>query len=61
MADDERISEVYAKKGAKVFDLDEATVEKWRVIARGTAWKDYAKKTPLSAELLKLAEGIQLS
>jgi TRAP-type transport system periplasmic protein len=61
MADDERISEVYAKKGAKVFDLDEATVEKWRVIARGTAWKDYAQKTPLSAELLKLAEGIQLS
>ena len=34
MADDERISEVYAKKGAKVFDLDEATVEKWRAIAR---------------------------
>src|SRR6516165_445543 len=61
MADDERISEVYVKKGAKVFDLDEATVEKWRAIARNTAWKDYAQKTPLSAELLKLAEGIQLS
>src|SRR5262244_87252 len=61
MADDERISEVYAKKGAKVFDLDEATVEKWRAIARDTAWKDYAQKTPLSAELLKLAEGIRLS
>ena len=61
MADDERISEVYAKKGAKVFDLDEATVDKWRAIARDTAWKDYAQKTPLSAELLKLAEGIQLS
>jgi TRAP-type C4-dicarboxylate transport system substrate-binding protein len=61
MADDERISEVYTKKGAKVFDLDEATVEKWRAIARDTAWKDYAQKTPLSAELLKLAEGIQLS
>src|SRR5215831_3784635 len=57
MADDERISEVYTKRGAKVFDLDEATVEKWRAIARDTAWKDYAQKTPLSAELLKLAEG----
>jgi len=44
-----------------VFDLDEATVEKWRAIARDTAWKDYAQKTPLSAELLKLAEGIPLS
>jgi hypothetical protein len=61
IADDERISEVYAKKGAKVFDLDEATVDKWRAIARDTAWKDYAQKTPLSAELLKLAESIQLS
>jgi hypothetical protein len=61
MADDERISEVYTKRGAKVFDLDDAIVEKWRAIARETAWKDYAQRTPLSAELLKLAEGVQLS
>ncbi len=56
IADDEKVAEVYAKKGAKVADLDEATVEKWRALARPTAWKDYASKTPLSAELLKLAE-----
>lgn len=61
IADDERISEVYSKRGAKIFDLDEATVDKWRAIARDTAWKDYAQKTPLSAELLKLAEGVQIS
>jgi TRAP-type transport system periplasmic protein len=61
MADDEKVAEVYAKKGAKVADLDEATVEKWRAIARPTAWKDYAGKTPLSAELLKLAEGVNAS
>jgi TRAP-type C4-dicarboxylate transport system substrate-binding protein len=61
MADDQKVADVYSKKGAKVFDLDEATVDKWRAIARETAWKDYAAKTPLSAELLKLAEGIQLS
>ena len=58
MADDKAVAEVYAKKGAKVADLDEATVEKWRAIARETAWKDYAGKTPLSAELLKLAEAV---
>jgi TRAP-type transport system periplasmic protein len=46
MADDQKVTDVYAKKGAKVFDLDEATVEKWRAIARDTAWKDYAQKTP---------------
>ena len=61
MADDQRISEVYAKRGAKVFDLDEATVEKWRAIARDTAWKDYAQKTPLAAELLKDAQGVHVS
>jgi hypothetical protein len=61
MADDQKVADVFAKKGAKVFDLDEATVDKWRAIARETAWKDYAGKTSLSAELLKLAEGIQLS
>ena len=61
MADDEKVADVYARKGAKVSDLDEATVEKWRAIARGTAWKDYAAKTPLSAELLKLAEGVNVS
>ena len=61
MADDKTVADVYAKKGAKVLDLDEKTVDKWRTIARDTAWKDYAQKTPLSAELLKLAEGIQIS
>jgi TRAP-type C4-dicarboxylate transport system substrate-binding protein len=57
-ADDRKVAEVYAKKGAKVADLDEATVEKWKAIARDTAWKDYASKTALSAELLKLAEQV---
>src|SRR5499427_6470812 len=61
MADDQKVAEVYSKKGAKVADLDEATVDKWRAIARDTAWKDYAQKTALSAELLKLAEQIQVS
>jgi TRAP-type C4-dicarboxylate transport system substrate-binding protein len=58
IADDEGVAKVYSGKGAKVADLDEAIVEKWRNIARGTAWKDYAEKTPLSAELIKLAEGV---
>jgi TRAP-type C4-dicarboxylate transport system substrate-binding protein len=61
MADDEQVADVYAKKGAKVSDLEEATVEKWRMIARDTAWKDYAAKSPLSAELLKLAQGVGVS
>jgi len=61
MADDQKVANVYAKKGAKVLDLSEAAVDKWRGIARTTAWKDYADKTALSAELLKLAEQVPIS
>jgi TRAP-type C4-dicarboxylate transport system substrate-binding protein len=60
-ADDLKVADVYTKKGAKVADLDEATVDKWRAIARDTAWKDYAQKSTLSAELLKLAEQVHVS
>ena len=58
MADDQKVAEVYIKKGAKVADLDEAIVEKWRAIARDTAWKDYADRTPLAADFLKLATAV---
>lgn len=53
--DDNTVAQVYEKAGAKVYDLDAATVGKWRDIARDTAWKDYAAKTPNTAKLLKLA------
>jgi TRAP-type C4-dicarboxylate transport system substrate-binding protein len=61
IADDKNVAEVYGKKGAKVLDLDDAIVDKWRAIARDTAWKDYAGKTALSAELIKLAEAVHVS
>jgi len=44
--------------GAKVAELDTATVGKWRDIARDTAWKDYGAKTAVSAKLLKLASDV---
>ena len=61
IADDQKVADVYKAKGATIVDLDEKTVDKWRNIARDTAWKDYAQKTELSAELLKLAEGVNVS
>ncbi|WP_022722714.1 TRAP transporter substrate-binding protein DctP [Rhodopseudomonas sp. B29] len=54
-ADDIEVGKVYEKAGAKVEKLDAATVDKWRAIARDTAWKDYAARTPTAANLLKLA------
>lgn len=58
MADDEEVANVYRKAGAKVVDLDAAALEKWRVLSRDTAWKDYAAKSANCAKLLKLAEDV---
>jgi TRAP-type C4-dicarboxylate transport system substrate-binding protein len=54
--DDQQVAAVYTKTGAKVVDLDKATVKKWQDIARVTAWKDYGEKNENCAKLLKLAE-----
>ncbi len=55
-ADDKMAAEIYAKAGAKVYDMDEATLKKWQVIARETAWKDFAEKSESCAALLKAAQ-----
>ncbi|MFZ4480538.1 MAG: TRAP transporter substrate-binding protein DctP [Rhodoferax sp.] len=55
-ADDKAAAEIYAKAGAKVYDMDEATLKKWQVIARETAWKDFAEKSESCAALLRAAQ-----
>ena len=55
-ADDKIAADVYAKAGAKVWDLDDATVRKWQAIARDTAWKDYGERGEAEAALLKAAQ-----
>ncbi len=55
-ADDKVAAEVYAKAGAKVYDLDDATLRKWQAIARDTAWKDYAERSESCAALMAAAQ-----
>ncbi len=55
-ADDKLAADVYAKAGAKVYDLDEATVRKWQAIARDTAWKDYADRSETCKSLMAAAQ-----
>ncbi|HEY4066158.1 MAG TPA: TRAP transporter substrate-binding protein DctP [Burkholderiaceae bacterium] len=55
-ADDKIAADVYAKAGAKVFDMDDATLKKWQVIARDTAWKDFGERSESCAALLKAAQ-----
>jgi TRAP-type C4-dicarboxylate transport system substrate-binding protein len=55
-ADDQAVAGVYAKAGAKVFDLDDATLRKWQSIARGNAWKDFGERNETCAKLLAAAQ-----
>jgi len=54
-ADDVAVADVYAKKGAKVADLDDAALAKWQVLAK-PVWKDYADKSETCAKLLAAAQ-----
>ncbi|MDM4766580.1 TRAP transporter substrate-binding protein DctP [Pelomonas sp. SE-A7] len=55
-ADDKLCAEVYAKAGAKVYDLDEATLKRWQTLAHETAWKDFNDKNESCATLLRAAQ-----
>lgn len=56
--DDKRLSDVYAKAGAKVHEMDQASVDQWRAMARESAWKDYAARSANTARFLKMAEEV---
>ncbi len=56
--DDVRVEQIFSKAGAKVQQLDDANLRKWRDIARDTAWKDFAAKSEACADLLKMAEQV---
>jgi TRAP-type transport system periplasmic protein len=54
--DDKAAAEIYVKAGAKVYDMDEATLKRWQVIAQDTAWKDFGDKSESCNSLLKAAK-----
>ena len=58
-ADDRAVADVYTKAGLKVVDLSEANVEKWRALARDSAWKDFAARNESCAKLIKLAQDVK--
>ena len=55
-ADDKAAADIYAKAGAKVYDIDDPTLKKWQAIARDTAWKDFGERNESCAALLKAAQ-----
>ncbi len=54
--DDKEAATLYAKAGAKVFELDDVVIGKWRDIASATAWKDFADRNASCAALMKAAQ-----
>jgi TRAP-type C4-dicarboxylate transport system substrate-binding protein len=57
-ADDLALAQVFGKAGVKVAEFDAPGLQKWRDIARTTAWTDFAARSASCAELLKLAEKV---
>jgi len=57
--DDQRVVEVYSKAGTKVVDMDQAAFDKWREIARNSAWKDFEEKVKNGKSLLEMAASVK--
>jgi TRAP-type C4-dicarboxylate transport system substrate-binding protein len=57
-ADDKALSIIYPKAGVATKSFDAASLEKWKTVARDTAWKDFAARNAACAELLALAEKV---
>ena len=55
-ADDQKVASIYERVGGKASDLTLQTVERWRALARDTAWKDFRQRSESCAHLLQLAE-----
>ena len=58
LANDEAVVAVYKTAGAKVADLDGATINRWRKIAEDAAWTDFAKRSADCERFLKMAKAV---
>ena len=56
--DDDTVAAVYKKAGAKVVDMDQAVVDRWRKIAEDAAWTDFAKRSADCERFLKMAKAV---
>lgn len=54
--DDKLLVETFRKSGITVDTMDETMLKPWHDVARDSAWKDFAARSPETARFLKLAE-----
>jgi TRAP-type C4-dicarboxylate transport system substrate-binding protein len=56
--DDEMVAAVYRKVNARVVDMDDAVVNRWRKIAEDAAWTDFSKRSAECERFLKMAKAV---
>ncbi len=56
--DDEQVANVYAAKGARIIDLTDENIARWRAIAQRSAWKEYASTSAEANALMQLAREV---
>ncbi len=57
-ADDVAVVDVYKKVNAKIVDMDDAAIVKWRKIAEEVAWPDFSNRNAECARFLKMAKAV---
>jgi TRAP-type C4-dicarboxylate transport system substrate-binding protein len=53
--DDDEVAKIYKASGAKVYDMDNTVIAKWKKIAQETAWTDFSSRSTECDRFLKLA------
>ncbi len=57
-SDDAELAKVYQAAGIAVHTMSDADLAKWKSVAQGSAWKDYAARNETCAKFLKLAQAV---
>ena len=60
-ADDVELARAFKAAGVDVHEMTLETVNRWQDVARNSAWKQFADKSPQAARMLKLAEDVPAS
>ena len=56
--DDIEVANIYKKAGAKVFDMDDACIDRWRAVAQRSAWLDFSNRNAECDRFLKMAQAV---
>jgi TRAP-type C4-dicarboxylate transport system substrate-binding protein len=56
--DDIDASIAFARAGNKVFEMDMSVVDKWKAVAKGSAWKEFSERNETCAAMMRSAEQI---